>query len=96
MTSRVILGIFALGCGAACGVISGFTYIEMADKANNKLPDDERFPAPGWYWSSTNDSIASTGDCTPTADFSGKARMLMAVIIAALVLGAWSIGFFEV
>jgi len=48
-TPRVILGIAALACGSACGMLSNLVFLEMMDKVNEKLPKTEQFEQFSWY-----------------------------------------------
>ncbi len=49
MTVRIVVGVVAVACVAACGLLSTFLTFEMVDKVNEKLPEAEKFGQLGWY-----------------------------------------------
>jgi hypothetical protein len=49
MEPHIIFGIVALACFIACGMIGAFTYFNIVDEVNDKLPKEEQFGWLGWY-----------------------------------------------
>jgi hypothetical protein len=89
MAIRAIVGIIALACVSACGIIATFAHYEMMDKVNEKLTEGERFQPSGWCWSKSQRLRREYRRMYPNGRLLFKIRVLMAVMIALLLTCLW-------
>ena len=94
MATCVIVGIVALACVSVCGMIATFTIFEMVDKVNDRLPKGEQFESLGWYLSKYQRLRREYERLFPDGRLLFKYRVLKALMIACLLIGAWGFGFF--
>ena len=92
MTSRIVVGIVALACVAACGLMSTFLTFEMVDKVNEKLPEVETFGQFGWYLTKRLRLNRGYRRLYPDGQLLLRKRILMAFIFVSLIVVAWSFG----
>jgi hypothetical protein len=57
MTIHIIIGVVALACGSVCGIVGTFTGLEMMDRVNDKLPENEKFDPLVWAFESTASQV---------------------------------------
>lgn len=94
MAPRVVIGIVALVCVSACGMLSALASLEMADKVNEKLPKEDQFSTLGWYWEKTRRLHREYNRLYPSGHLSRNLRLLAGLMLACLLISAWSFGFF--
>ncbi len=94
MSTRVIVGIVALACISICGLVATLANFELVDKVNDKLPNEEQFALLGWYWSKRQRLHHEYKRLYPEGRLLLKVCVLMALMLACLLICAWSFGFF--
>jgi len=94
MTTRVIVGIVALACVAACGMIATFAAFEMMDKVNDRLPRDQQFDPLAWYPPKYQRLQSEYRRLYPEGRLAVKARVATALGFASLFVAAWGFGLF--
>jgi hypothetical protein len=94
MVPRVVVGIFALACVSACGLLSTAATFEMVDKVNEKLPKGDRFSHLGWYWSKTRRLRREYSRLYPSGPLSRRRRVLSGLMLTCALICAWGFGFF--
>jgi hypothetical protein len=72
MSARLIIGIVALACVSASGLISSLLMFEIIDKVNEQLPKENRFARSVGMGRSTRGSAANTRGCIRMEIFSGE------------------------
>src|ERR1700731_15134 len=88
MTTRAIVGIIALLCGMACGIIGTFTIFEMVRQVNGKLPAGEQFAPLGWHFSKYQRFQREYKRLYPDGRLLFRLRMLNAIMFASLFISA--------
>ncbi len=94
MTTYAIVGIAALVCVSACGLLSALIQIEMVEMVNRRLPKGTQFESLGWYWPKTLRLIREYRSLYPEGDLLLRFRTLIALGVACLLVSAWGFGFF--
>jgi hypothetical protein len=94
MSKQVTIGIIALACVSACGLITAFANFQMVEKVNERLPKEEQLAALGWYVSKTLRLHREYRRFYPNGHLLLIIRLLMALMIACLIICAWGFGFF--
>ena len=93
MSTRVTIVIVALVCISACGLIGTIANFEMVEKVNEGLPKEEPFAELGWR-SKILRLHREYRKPYPDGRLLLKVRVLRALVIACLLICAWSLGFF--
>jgi hypothetical protein len=94
MSTRVTIVIVALVCISACGLIGTIANFEMVEKVNERLPKEEQFAELGWHLSKILRLHREYRKLYPDGRLLLKVRVLRALMIACLLIYAWSLGFF--
>jgi|SRR5579862_284367 len=94
MAARVVVGIIALVSVPTCGIITTQAYFEMVDRVNERLPASDQFAAAGWYLTKYRRLHREYKRLYPTGHLLRRVRFLTALMVACLLICAWSFGFF--
>jgi hypothetical protein len=94
MTTRIIVGIVALGCGPICAMAASFANLEMIDKVNEKLPNGEQFAKLWWYLSKYQRLRREYERLYPKGRLLLKVRVLTVVVFACGLICVWGFGLF--
>ena len=94
MESRFIVGMVALACVPAFGLLSTIASSQMVDKVNSRLPEEQQFPQLGWHLPRTLRLHSEYNRLYPSGRLSRKVRVLVGLMFSCLLTCAWSFGFF--
>jgi hypothetical protein len=94
MATRFIVGIVALACVSACGMLATYANYEMMEKVNELLPKEEQFGPLGWYFSKHKRLRREYKRLYPDGRLLLKVRLLTALMFACLFICAWGFGLF--
>jgi len=92
MPTRIIIGIVALACVSICGLVATLANIEMMDKVNDKLPEEEQFATLGWHLSKQQRLQREYKTLYPTGPLLLKFRVVLALMFACLLICGWAFG----
>jgi hypothetical protein len=95
MTLRITVGIIALVCVPACGLLSSFALYEMMDKVNKKLPRQERFAPAWWYAEKYIRLFREYKRLYPEGRVLTRFHVLTALMFVCLLVCVWGFGTFR-
>jgi hypothetical protein len=93
LTVRTIVGVSALLCASACGLITTLAHYQMMDEVNDKLPDQERFDPIGWYWLKSQRLRREYKRLCPHGGLVTRIRLIFGIMIACLLVSIWAFEF---
>ena len=89
---RTAVGVLGLICMSACGLLSVLVNWEMMEQVNSRLPEPDRFQPMRWSWTKLRRLRQLYNSLCPEAPLLGRQRVLWAVAVGGLILGAWGFG----
>jgi hypothetical protein len=94
MTSRLIVGVVALLCIIICGLSSTIWGLEMVDKVNEKLSEQERFDHLWWDFSKRLRLNREYRRLYPDGPLLVRTHVAAVVMLLCGLVLAWGVGFF--
>ena len=94
MPHYFVIGVVAFVSAMLCAIASTSVVFKMADKVNDKLPDERQFSHLGWYWSKYGRLFAEYKRLYPEGSLLRKFRILTVVLFVCFFVSAWGLGIF--
>lgn len=95
MSTRMVIGITALVCASASGILATLTQLAMVREVNGKLLAPEQFHPLGWHWEKTRRLHREYRRLVPKGRLHQKERALGVTMFVCILICAWAIGFFS-